>query len=184
MAIAKFYSGTKQQLDAKSIENGAVYITTDTEEFLVDLDNKRIPLTDIESISNQEAIDIIDSLPWNSDIVTDEDYNAVKELIEQVQIQLAETKSATDSATSAKIAVEELAQNLTDRVNAGEFNGKDGQVLLTECDLGFFYMYIDQFDGCLYLVVNEQDSFPPISMDDEGNIWYTIGEERDSSDGN
>lgn len=41
MPKAKFYYGTKGQLDDKNIENGALYMTTDEEKWYVDMDGER-----------------------------------------------------------------------------------------------------------------------------------------------
>lgn len=41
-AIAKFKSGTKSTLDSKPIDNGAIYVTTDTQELAVDIEDQRI----------------------------------------------------------------------------------------------------------------------------------------------
>ena len=37
----KFYNGTRSRVDAKAVENGALYVATDTNELLADLSNER-----------------------------------------------------------------------------------------------------------------------------------------------
>lgn len=48
MATVKFRYGNRSQLDKKSIEDGVVYVTEDTQEFAIDLDGKRIFPNNIE----------------------------------------------------------------------------------------------------------------------------------------
>lgn len=45
---AKFFYGTKAQLDAKQIENGGLYMTTDENKWYVDMDGTRHSLSDTE----------------------------------------------------------------------------------------------------------------------------------------
>lgn len=39
MAVAKFLSGTKEQLNKKNLEDGCIYFITDTNEIYVDIPN-------------------------------------------------------------------------------------------------------------------------------------------------
>lgn len=48
MTTVKFRYGNRSQLDKKSIEDGVVYVTEDTQEFAIDLDGKRIFPNNIE----------------------------------------------------------------------------------------------------------------------------------------
>ena len=48
MATVKFRYGNRSQLDQKSIEDGVVYVTEDTQEFAIDLNGKRIFPNNIE----------------------------------------------------------------------------------------------------------------------------------------
>ena len=45
MPRAKFYYGTKSQLDSKLIENGALYLTTDEDKWYIDMDGDRHSLS-------------------------------------------------------------------------------------------------------------------------------------------
>lgn len=50
MALIKFLYGTKEKLNAKDIENGAFYITTDEGKLYLDLEGERLPLTPIINV--------------------------------------------------------------------------------------------------------------------------------------
>ena len=54
MAKAKLYTGTKAKIDAKAIENGAIYAATDKNVLAVDINNKRITL-DADAISTNSS---------------------------------------------------------------------------------------------------------------------------------
>lgn len=56
MAKIKFYSGTQEQVLAAPITNGALYIATDTGSMSVDLNSKRISLTEKYSAISEEKI--------------------------------------------------------------------------------------------------------------------------------
>lgn len=51
----KFYNGTKAKVDAKSIEEGALYVSTDTSELLADLGGKRLVVGKQYSAATQAA---------------------------------------------------------------------------------------------------------------------------------
>lgn len=56
MPRAKFFYGTKAQLDAKPIENGGLYMTTDENKWYIDMDGTRHQLTNEQAglFSNTE----------------------------------------------------------------------------------------------------------------------------------
>lgn len=57
MNFVKFYTCLKQQLDFKEIENGALYIVTDSQEIYADVADSRVKLSsskiDWEDIKNK-----------------------------------------------------------------------------------------------------------------------------------
>ena len=54
MALLKFKYGPSANLAGKSIEDGVVYITNDSQEMKVDIDGERITISDFVSISAAE----------------------------------------------------------------------------------------------------------------------------------
>lgn len=50
MARLKIYRGTKSALDEKSIEDGALYVTTDTKELYLDNEDERIEIANSPKI--------------------------------------------------------------------------------------------------------------------------------------
>jgi hypothetical protein len=54
LAKAKFYTGTQAKIDAKAIENGAIYAATDKNVLAVDVNNKRVSL-DADAISTNSS---------------------------------------------------------------------------------------------------------------------------------
>ena len=45
MAIIKFFQGTKEELDSKPIEDGALYVTTVTKELFLDNEEERLEIS-------------------------------------------------------------------------------------------------------------------------------------------
>lgn len=56
MAKIKFCSGTQAQVAVAPITNGTLYVATDTGNISVDLNSKRIPLTEKYSAITDEKI--------------------------------------------------------------------------------------------------------------------------------
>lgn len=56
MAQVKFYSGTKSQIDSKQIENGALYLSTDTKSLYIDLNDIRYEISGGSSSVGEEGI--------------------------------------------------------------------------------------------------------------------------------
>lgn len=52
----KFYEGTKSEIDSKSIENGSLYLSTDTKELLVDSKDERINLTGTDRFATKDEV--------------------------------------------------------------------------------------------------------------------------------
>ena len=61
--FVKFYFGQQEKLDNKLIENGALYVTTDTNQVFADLNNSRIKLTNeadpLDTVANEEFLNCI-----------------------------------------------------------------------------------------------------------------------------
>ena len=74
MPKAKFYYGTKGQLDDKNIENGALYMTTDEEKWYVDMDGERHLLSQGTEFEDRIVFD--GSVPF-SGILTLNGYPAI-----------------------------------------------------------------------------------------------------------
>lgn len=55
MATVKFFTGTENQLKSKQIEDGAIYVVTDTSKLAVDINNKRITMGEL-NFSTQEDV--------------------------------------------------------------------------------------------------------------------------------
>ena len=46
--------------------------------------------------------------------------------------------------------------------------------VVTEIDLGFFVMQIKE-DGNLYIITNGSESPPPLKINEDGDLIYTVG---------
>ena len=66
MPKAKFYYGTKGQLDDKNIENGALYMTTDEEKWYVDMDGERHLLSQGTEFEDRIVFD--GSVPFSGEL--------------------------------------------------------------------------------------------------------------------
>ena len=66
MPKAKFYYGTKGQLDDKNIENGALYMTTDEEKWYVDMDGERHLLSQGTEFEDKIVFD--GSVPFSGEL--------------------------------------------------------------------------------------------------------------------
>lgn len=62
MSNIKFYFGREEKVNNKAIEDGSIYITTDTKKMYADLQGKRVNLTssvEVKILSDEEFLHYI-----------------------------------------------------------------------------------------------------------------------------
>lgn len=90
------------------------------------------------------------------------------------------TQKRVDPGVSQRILADETGNasqvrfndgiSMQDKLDVGDLNGKDGVVVATS---GFFALNVNSY-GHLVVTVTDDAEFPPIRIDDNGHLIYTI----------